>query len=88
MKPCNGCGGNGRPIYTDGDDFWKWDPQTEQYRVVDFYGQFYPLNTHPGTTEQKLVEFLDGKAWLATENDIIWRSVRLIYGAVTIAGML
>lgn len=87
-KPCSGCGGNSKPIYTDREDFWKWDPETEQYRMVDFFGKFYPLDTHDGCTEQQIVKFLEGRMWLATENDIIWRSVGLVFGAVLMAGLM
>lgn len=87
-KPCSGCGGNGKPIFTDGDDFWKWDPETEQYRVVDYYGSFYPLHTHPGATEQGLVEVFGSKLYLGTEQDIIWRTIRLMWGALLMANML
>lgn len=85
-KPCAGCGG-GHPIYTDGEDFFRWDPESQLYRTVDYNGFFYPIDTHPGCTEVQLVRFYrenssDGKGdsalKVATEYDIMWRTLRLL----------
>lgn len=78
-RPCEGCKDK-RPIFTDGADFWKWDPSTELYRMVDFSGGFYSNLTHPGATEQRLVGM---RLMLATEIDIIWRTVHMIVGGLT-----
>ncbi len=85
VKPCAGCGGR-KPIYTDGEDFFKWDPNTQLYRVVDFNGEFYPINTHPGCTEVQLVRhFREQEVTLqaATEHDIMWRTLRVLLATAT-----
>lgn len=83
VKPCAGCGGR-KPIYTDGEDFFKWDGHTQLYRTVDYNGQFYSILTHPGFTEAQLIKHfgaVDGMSSqlrVATEFDIIWRSLALL----------
>lgn len=92
-KPCAGCGGR-RPIYTDGEFFFKWDEKSQLYRAVSFKGDFYPLDTHPGCTEQQLIKHygaVDGmssKLKVATEHDILWRTFALIVDVLTVHKML
>lgn len=89
-KPCAGCGGR-RPVYTDGEEFFKWDPERQLYRIVNYKGDFYPIDTHPGTTEVQLVKFYRerGKELsVATEHDILWRTFALIIDCLTANRML
>lgn len=94
-KPCAGCGGR-KPIYTDGEDFFKWDPEHQLYRAVNYKGDFYPIDTHPGATEQQLVAAFGlhgsgkGPAVLrvATEYDILWRTFSLVIDVLVANRML
>jgi hypothetical protein len=79
-RPCKNCQ---RPIFTDGEDFWKWDPESELYRIVDFKGDFYPLESHPAISEQRLLVSLKNGMQLATEADILWRTVNMILTGLT-----
>lgn len=91
--PCAGCGGR-KPIYTDGEDFFKWDPERQLYRAVDFKGGFYPIDTHPGATEQQLIRHfastdgMSSKLRVATEHDILWRTFALVVDVLVVNGML
>jgi hypothetical protein len=93
VSPCAGCGGR-KPIYTDGEDFYKWDEYGRVYRIVDFRGEFYPLTTHPAFCEQQLmlefgsVDGMSSKLKLATEHDIMWRTLRLIVDSMSAHRML
>jgi hypothetical protein len=73
--PCKNCQ---RPIFTDGEDFWKWDEESGLFRTVDYTNEFYPIDTHPGITEQQLVVYVGKDLRLATEADIIWRTVNMV----------
>jgi hypothetical protein len=73
-----------KPIYTDGEDFWKWDPESKLFRLVDYTGQFYPSETHPGSTEQTLVVRVPDIR-LAKETDIVWRTVNMILQGLQLA---
>lgn len=89
-KPCAGCGGR-KPIYTDGEDFFKWDAERNLYRAVTYKGDFYPIDTHPGATEVQLVRYHreHGKELrVATEHDILWRTFALVVDVLTVHGML
>lgn len=83
--PCKGCQDK-RPIYTDGEDFWKWDPESNLFRVVDHFGEFYALDIFPGVTEPQLVYAFKESLYLATEADIIWRTTRMILTGLMQAG--
>jgi hypothetical protein len=84
-SPCKNCR---HAIFTDGEDFWKWDHESSQYRMVDFSGVFYPLETHPSTTEQQLVAYIGGKLRLSSDVEIVWRTVNLIFSGLLAAGWL
>jgi hypothetical protein len=80
VKPCAGCGGR-KPIYTDGEDFFKWDPERQLYRSVSHKGDFHPIVTHPGATEVQLVRHFREQGvtlQVATEHDIMWRTLSLL----------
>jgi hypothetical protein len=92
VKPCKGCG-DGKPIYTDGEDFFKWDPERQLYRAVSFKGDFYPIDTHPGCTEVQLVRLYRtnpemGELKVATEHDILWRTFALVVDVLVANKML
>lgn len=80
--PCKNCQGK-RAVFTDGEDFWRWDEEIKLFRIVDYSGNFYPVETHPGTTEQELVAYVGTGLRLATEGDIIWRTVNMIFQRLT-----
>lgn len=84
-RPCKNCG---KPVFTDSEDFWRFDPDIEKYRMVDYKGDFYPLDTHPATTEQRLVEYYGDKIKLAKETDIMWRTLALVVDALVANRML
>lgn len=86
-KPCKGCKG-AKPIYSDGEDFWRFDPELDLYRMVNFHGGFYPTTTHPATTEQQLVVHFGDALSVATELDIMWRTLNLVVDALTAAQLL
>lgn len=78
VERADGCKNCRTVIFTDEEDFWKWDEGTERFRMVDYTGEFYPLDSHPGTTQALLVQHIGEKLRLVSEADIIWRTVRLI----------
>lgn len=79
-KPCKDCmqSQQAQLVYTDGEDFWKWDQETELFRLVNFDGEFYPLDTHPGLQQASLVGYIGKDLVLAKETDIVWRTVRMV----------
>lgn len=81
-QPCKNCQDR-RHVFTDGEDFWRYDHDSELFRMVDYDGVFYPIHTHPGATEQQLAIAMGPLLKLATEADIIWRTVRLILLGLT-----
>jgi hypothetical protein len=93
VKPCRGCGG-GKPIYTDGEDFFKWDPERQLYRSVNHKGDFHPIDTHPGCTEVQLmktfgsVDGMSNTLRVATEHDILWRTFALVIDCLVANKML
>lgn len=82
--PCKNCS---KPIFTDGEDYWRWDQGSELFRLVDYNGGFYPLETHPGATEPQLVANIKGLR-LAKETDIVWRTVNMILQGLQLAQWL
>lgn len=67
-------------------DFWRWDPEIGEYRIIDTYGKFFPLELCDSASEQHLRANFPGLR-VATEAEIMWRAVHLLFEALMRAGV-
>lgn len=60
---------------SDDEDFWRLDPETNLYHMIDLEGNLYHWATHPPASYEVLVENLP-LVREAAEVEVLWRALR------------
>jgi hypothetical protein len=62
---------------SDGEDYWRLEPETGLYRILDLEGEPYHWATHPAADYDSLVAQLPTLR-VVEEIEVVWRTIKFV----------